>query len=484
MGNITSTIMPQDCHICPHHFPVSLLEWRRNNSSTFLTTPLSRKVASDISLKELSYISLSDANNSVFHLHNHRLAKVDSSRKMLGDSHQEWFVQSLITTRDEIYSLFKSINRGKRKIREYTCKESRPVKKKCTRILNTVEIITEGISVTEDITTDLDITMHDEIIFCNNAPPGIISHSDANVNEHIDDDTDILSFASPVDENEYNKCHEGASLIKNKCTIITMSELQNMSGSEDNIECDVVTSCNIRPPTPPIIPSVTELHDELKEKFKRLCGDVELFATRSSVKEIAKILTYYHQSKISVDLGIDKQRYTPCASNNEHTCEKCQFFTIHRYHWHRDVYCETCKINERIKKRKVSRAVTSPTRMRPYASLTEEGKEQAFVQRGAVTRNAKQKYSRLIGKLANKKRNLVFGEDTPARKVMQQVVTYLKENLKQTDIHISRLMMDLELKDEYGVEVQREERTKCSQYLSETITNMTLHFNDKSKRQR
>ena len=106
------------------------------------------------------------------------------------------------------------------------------------------------------------------------------------------------------------------------------------------------------------------------------------------------------------------------------------------------------------------------------------------MQRGAVTRNAKQKYSRLIGKLANKKRNLVFGEDTPARKVMQQAVTYLKENLKQTDIQITRLMMDLELKDEYGVEVQREERTKCSQYLSETITNMTLHFNDKSKRQR
>ena len=236
-----------------------------------------------------------------------------------------------------------------------------------------VEKITEDMSVTKDITTYLDITMHDEMILCNNAPPGIISHSDANVNEHIDDDTDILSFASPVDENEYNKCHEGASLLKNKCTIITMSEMQNMSESEDNIECDDVTSCNIRPPTPPIIPTVHELHNELKEKFKRLCGDVKLFAKRSSVKEIAKILTYYHQSTISVDLGIDKQRYTPCASNTDQTGEKCQYFTIHRYHWHRDVYYELCKYKERIKKRKVCRAVNSPTRMRPYASLAEEG---------------------------------------------------------------------------------------------------------------
>ena len=95
--------------------------------------------------------------------------------------------------------------------------------------------------------------------------------------------------------------------------------------------------------------------------------------------------------------------------------------------------------------RKVCRAVNSPTRMRPYASLTEEGKKE-FVLRGVVTRISKQKYSRLIARLEKKKCNLVFGEDTPARKVMQQVVTYLKDNLKQTYMQITRLMMDMELK--------------------------------------
>ena len=92
MGNITSVFVSQDCHIYPHHFPVSLLEWRRNNPTTYLTTPLSQKVASEISLKELSYISLSDATNYVFHLHNHPLAKVDSSQKVIGNSHLKWFV--------------------------------------------------------------------------------------------------------------------------------------------------------------------------------------------------------------------------------------------------------------------------------------------------------------------------------------------------------------------------------------------------------
>ena len=60
-------------------------------------------------LEELSYNSLSDSTDSIFHLHNHHLAKIDRSREMNGESRQGWFVQSSITTRDGIYSLFKPL---------------------------------------------------------------------------------------------------------------------------------------------------------------------------------------------------------------------------------------------------------------------------------------------------------------------------------------------------------------------------------------
>ena len=60
-------------------------------------------------LEELSYNSLSDSTDSIFYLHNHHLAKIDRSQEMIGESRQGWFVQSSITTRDGIYSLFKPL---------------------------------------------------------------------------------------------------------------------------------------------------------------------------------------------------------------------------------------------------------------------------------------------------------------------------------------------------------------------------------------
>ena len=95
--------------------------------------------------------------------------------------------------------------------------------------------------------------------------------------------------------------------------------------------------------------------------------------------------------------------------------------------------------------------------MIPYASLTEEGKQSVSVQRGVETRIVKQKYSQLIARLEEKNCDLTFDKDAPARKVMQQAVTCLKDNLKQKDLRINRLIMDLELKDNSGVDIHRDE---------------------------
>ena len=116
----------------------------------------------------------------------------------------------------------------------------------------------------------------------------------------------MVCVDSPINSTRYDKCNKGASTINNECTMITMSALHTFTASNDITDHAPLSSCINRPPTPPIIPSVTKLHAGLKDKFRRLCGDVESFRTRSSVKEISKILTYYHQSTILLDLGIDK----------------------------------------------------------------------------------------------------------------------------------------------------------------------------------
>ena len=53
--------------------------------------------------------------NSVFHLHSHKLNKVDSSRQPIAASHQKWYTQSPITTCSDITSFIESIPQLKRR---------------------------------------------------------------------------------------------------------------------------------------------------------------------------------------------------------------------------------------------------------------------------------------------------------------------------------------------------------------------------------
>ena len=105
-----STLIPINMHISCHHFPVSLLEWRKNNPNISLTSPLSLKLTSEFSAEDYSYNRLSADTDSVFHLHNHKLNTVDSSRQPIYMSHQKWYVQSPLITCSDITSFIKSIS--------------------------------------------------------------------------------------------------------------------------------------------------------------------------------------------------------------------------------------------------------------------------------------------------------------------------------------------------------------------------------------
>ena len=59
---------------------------------------------------------------------------------------------------------------------------------------------------------------------------------------------------------------------------------------------------------------------------------------------------------------------------------------------------------------------------------------------------------------------------------------HLKNNWNKTHDEILRTMMDLQLQGPNGLDVNREERVKYSEYLTETIRNMALHVNEQSNR--
>ena len=62
---------------------------------------------------------------------------------------------------------------------------------------------------------------------------------------------------------------------------------------------------------PPIVPSIKQLHNELIEKYKRYGRDPINFIEKPSVKEIAKLLTVFHNSAELFILSNGTVQYYP-----------------------------------------------------------------------------------------------------------------------------------------------------------------------------
>ena len=78
-------------------------------------------------------------------------------------------------------------------------------------------------------------------------------------------------------------------------------------------------------------------------------------------------------------------------------------------------------------KRNRNRINTSPSRKRPYASMSSNDKAIAYGECGREIKRIKRQYSRLIRRLESKKRLLSFGENTNARSIVVRAVDYIKK---------------------------------------------------------
>lgn len=86
----------------------------------------------------------------------------------------------------------------------------------------------------------------------------------------------------------------------------------------------------------------------------------------------------------------------------------------------------------------------------------------------------KQKYSRLIISFEKQNKSLIFGNNTPANKLLIDAMNHLKKNWNKTNDEVLRMILDSHLQGENSLDVKREERVKYYEYLTETIRNILI----------
>ena len=457
--------MPSTVFIAPHHFPVSLFNWRQSNPNSRFTDYLSRKEAELISSESYSMNIISASHNSVFHVHNTFHTRADNSRRPVTSTYKCWYVQSPMSTRYDITSFIKS-----------TCRtESKYIHASHRHDLVFDSYVDSSDEMINDPNEDIDHSEYQDPdislqILCIQPEP--FRYEDDHISKHtLSPDIELFFPINRHVAYEFNVAHK-------------IPFQTSTYSAQPVIDKDIMDSTDesLRSPTPPLIPCVKDLHRLLIKKYEKYGETIDLFSNRTSVKEIAKILTVFHQHKSPFALAENKVFYYPCATSHNPSCTDCLMFSIHSYAFDREVFCSMCKNNIKKKKRKINRTVESPSRKRPYNCLTDNEKKEAFVNRGHSVKKWQQRYSRLIAKLEDETHMLQFGEGTPAMDVMKQAVDYIKHNSAHTESQILSMMMNLKISGTDGAAINSEERIKCAEYLTETVNNMTLHFNEKSKR--
>ena len=89
----------------------------------------------------------------------------------------------------------------------------------------------------------------------------------------------------------------------------------------------------------------------------------------------------------------------------------------------------------------------TPTRKRPFQSLSPDDKMKAYKKEKVALKVMKQKHYRLIAKLESKNKSLVFNHDSSAMHIMQDAIKVMKRDWGKTTYQILAMIMELDLED-------------------------------------
>ena len=125
----------------------------------------------------------------------------------------------------------------------------------------------------------------------------------------------------------------------------------------------------VRPNSLLIVPCVTQLHKLLCQKFLESDSIIEKFIQRNIVMEIAKLLKIFHKDYGTIKLN-DNTYFYPCKQCLQTEISGCHDFTVLSKSYNKDVLCDSCNVYIKNIQINQNRVMESPTRKRPFNSLS------------------------------------------------------------------------------------------------------------------
>ena len=243
------SFIPTVLYIHAHHFPKCLLQWRKNHPTIGIATPLLEVDAKLIEKQDDGYSRFTQFTNSVYHIHNRDLKKCHYTRDVVSVKFKKQYVQSPLTTKDEVISFISSFSR--QRIQRINKSNISPVNIPSPIPATRTTFISTDLIPSNNLIHDIQpsLTLSPSVPFSPSTPPRIVDNN--------------LPIADPE--------------------------------------------------SPSIIPSVFDLHTSLIEKFKKFNGNFGIFSNRKSVKEIVYLLHDYHKDESIVSLGFNNTFYYPCS---------------------------------------------------------------------------------------------------------------------------------------------------------------------------
>ena len=236
-----------------------------------------------------------------------------------------------------------------------------------------------------------------------------------------------------------------------------------------------------RPTSPTIVPDINVLKSMLIEKHKLYEGNNISFSQRNSVIEIAKLLTRFHGNFDVIALNDDNIFY-PCIQISNQKSSNCKYFKILKRNYNKTIYCDTCLTLHKLTMRKGTRIIESPTRSRPFNSLTPDDQKVAYQKVKYSKKVVDKRIQSWIEKMKLKNNKLSFTDNSPAKQQLKEACEFIKKNWTQCKNDLMYTLLEVQKGHEDG---KKEKifsdivRDNLISYLTDSITNLSLKLNGK-----
>ena len=222
---------------------------------------------------------------------------------------------------------------------------------------------------------------------------------------------------------EFSNTYKHTEAICDSLSLIPSSLIDNEQNTHKHTEarCD----------SPSLIPSVEDLHKMLQLKFKQSNRSVSIFTKMKKVTEIAKTLVKFHEDYRHIILEATQHSTIilyPCKGPRCELPQECQFYSISAREYQGGLSCITCRTTSYQVKKTQNRIVVSPSRKRPFTSLSPDDQYKAYKKANNDNKILSKSLTRLKQKLSSSEEKLVFEKESIARNQLCNAIEYIKSN--------------------------------------------------------